>query len=242
MFLNSNLIIKIKPELLKLYCKLNKALYGLKQSPRLWYKHLLEALTKLGFEALPYDEAIFIHNKLKIIIICHVDDLIFTGPNSNEISNIVKELTKTIKIEYISAIHQFLGMEIKLDYKEQSVHINQNKYLNSLLERFNKKDLNPVTTPVEAGVRLDKATDIANKNDLQLYQQQVGSLIYLATKTRPDIAYAVNRCARYMSNLDLTHFRALDCIWKYLNKYPNIGTYYLYNKSFLKLLGYTNAD
>ena len=94
-----------KPELLKLYCKLNKALYGLKQSPRLWYKHLLEALTKLGFEVLPYDEAIFIHNKLKIIIICHIDNLIFTGPNNNEISNIIKELTKTIKIEYISEIY-----------------------------------------------------------------------------------------------------------------------------------------
>ena len=94
-----------KPELLKLYCKLNKALYELKQSPRLWYKHLLEALTKLSFEVLPYDEAIFIHNKLKIIIICHVNDLIFTGPNNNEISNIVKELTKTIKIEYISEIY-----------------------------------------------------------------------------------------------------------------------------------------
>ena len=60
-------------------------------------------------------------------------------------------------------------MEIKLDYNNQSVYINQNKYLNTLLERFNKNDLNPVTTPVEAGVRLDKATSIANKDDLQLY-------------------------------------------------------------------------
>ena len=118
MFLNSNLIIKIKPELLKLYCKLNKALYGLKQSPRLWYKHLLEALTKLGFEALPYDEAIFIHNKLKIIIICHIDNLIFTGPNNNEISNIIKKLTRTIKIKYISEVHQFLRIKIKLDYNK----------------------------------------------------------------------------------------------------------------------------
>ena len=103
-------------------------------------------------------------------------------------------------------------MEIKLDYKEQSVHINQNKYLNSLLKRFNKKDLNLVTTLVEARVRLDKATNIANKNDLQLYQQQVSSLIYLATKTRLDITYAINRHARYMSNPDLTHFKALNRI------------------------------
>ena len=60
-------------------------------------------------------------------------------------------------------------MEIKLDYKNQSVHINQNKYLQTLFERFNKGNLNPVTTPVEAGIRLDKATSLANKEDLQLY-------------------------------------------------------------------------
>ena len=231
-----------KPELLKLYCKLNKALYELKQSPRLWYKHLLEALTKLSFEVLPYDEAIFIHNKLKIIIICHVNDFIFTRSNNNEISNIIKKLTRTIKIKYISEVHQFLRIKIKLDYKEKSIHINQNKYLNSLLKRFNKKDLNPITTPVEARVRLDKATNTTNKNNLQLYQQQVSSLIYLATKTKPDIAYAINKCAKYMSNPNLTHFKALNRIWKYLNKYPNIGTYYLCNKTFLELLRYTNAN
>ena len=73
-------------------------------------------------------------------------------------------------MEYISEIHQFLEMEIKLNYKEQSIHINQNKYLNSLLERFNKKDLNPVITPIKAKVRLDKVTNTANKDDLQLYQ------------------------------------------------------------------------
>lgn len=67
----------------KKVCKLNKALYRLKQSPRLWYKHLLNALKELGFNTLPYNEAIFIHSKYKIIIICHVDDLIITGDNKD---------------------------------------------------------------------------------------------------------------------------------------------------------------
>ena len=35
-----------------------------------------------------------------------------------------------------------------------------------LLNKFNKRDLNPITTPVKAGIRLNKATDIANKEDL----------------------------------------------------------------------------
>ena len=42
---------------------------------------------------------------MKIIIICYVDDLIFTGLDDNIIKDIVKELTKTIKIEYISEVH-----------------------------------------------------------------------------------------------------------------------------------------
>ena len=45
-----------------------------------------------------------------------------------------------------------------------------------------------------------------------------------------------------MANPDLTHFKALDRIWKYLNKYPNLGTYYNCNKMSLELLGYTDAD
>ena len=85
----------------KKVCKLNKALYGLKQSPRLWYKHLLNTLKELGFNTLPYDEAIFIYSRYKIIIICHVDDLIITGDNKDIIKDIINKLSKSIKIEYI---------------------------------------------------------------------------------------------------------------------------------------------
>jgi hypothetical protein len=81
--------------------KLNKALYGLKQLPRLWYKHLLNALKELGFNTLPYNEAIFIYSRYKIIIICHVDDLIITGDNKDIIKDIINKLSKSIKIEYI---------------------------------------------------------------------------------------------------------------------------------------------
>ena len=54
-------------------------------------------------------------------------------------------------------------------------------------------------------------------------QQQIGALLYLARKTRP---YAVNRASGFSSNPNKTHFRALDCIWKYLNKYPYFGLLY----------------
>jgi Reverse transcriptase (RNA-dependent DNA polymerase) len=108
----------------KLVCKLNKALYGLKQSPRLWYKYLLDACKEHGFIILPFDEAIFIHEEYKIIIICHVDDLIITGPNETKLNNIITKLSNKLKLEYIGLINQFLRMEINLDYKNKTILIH----------------------------------------------------------------------------------------------------------------------
>ena len=89
-------------------CKLNKALYGLKQSPRLWYKHLTTLLNKLGFEIFPYDEAVFIHIAYKIIIVCHVDDIIITGPNNNQIQDIIQQVNKDIKLQYLGELSSIL--------------------------------------------------------------------------------------------------------------------------------------
>lgn len=95
-----------------LYCKLHKALYGLKQSPRLWYEHLLSVLKYFGFCEMPYDSAVFIHSVDKIIILCHVDDLIITGPSDDKIDDLVSKISEKIKLEKIGNINQFLGMQI----------------------------------------------------------------------------------------------------------------------------------
>ena len=47
-------------------------------------------------------------------------------------------------------------MEFKLDYKNKTIYINQNKYLRGLLKKFNKEKLNPVSILIELGVHLYK--------------------------------------------------------------------------------------
>jgi hypothetical protein len=48
------------------------------------------------------------------------------------------------------------------------------------------------------------------------YASVVGMLLYLSGHTRPDIAYAVNCCARYMFSPRLSHEQALKRIGRYL--------------------------
>ena len=113
---------------------------------------LLNICKELGFIILPFDEAIFIHEEYKIIIICHIDNLIITGPNRDKIVEITNNISNQIKLEYIGLINQFLGMEINLDYKNKSILIHQNKYLQNLKTRFNKGKLTPIFTPINLGV------------------------------------------------------------------------------------------
>ena len=55
------------------------------------------------------------------------------------------------------------------------------------------------------------------------YQQQIGSLIYLTTFTRPNLAYSVNYLARFMSNPSIEHYKALNYLQGYINKTKNYG-------------------
>jgi len=48
-------------------------------------------------------------------------------------------------------------------------------------------------------------TDPANLPHIHNYQTVIGALLYLSSNTRPDIAFAVNQCARFMSCPGLSH-------------------------------------
>ena len=50
----------------------------------------------------------------------------------------------------------------------------------------------------------------------QLQYSVVGILLYLSGHSQPDIAYAINYCARYMFNSRLSHEKVLKRIGRYL--------------------------
>ena len=49
-----------------------------------------------------------------------------------------------------------------------------------------------------------------------LYQQKLGSMLYAATATRPDIAFAVSRLAQFNHDLKQEYHRAADRVIQYL--------------------------
>ena len=72
------------------------------------------------------------------------------------------------------------------------------------------------------------------------YQEIIGSLMYLDVNTRPDIAYAVNTCARFSSRPTYTACRCLLRILAYLSKTYSVGI--VYSGTEMNFHGYCDAD
>jgi hypothetical protein len=70
------------------------------------------------------------------------------------------------------------------------------------------------------------------------YRELVGSLLWLANGTRPDIAYAVSKVARYVENPGPKHWEAVIRILRYLKGSVNLGIVYDGNTTSKDTQGY----
>jgi hypothetical protein len=97
----------------KSHClKLLKNLYGTKQGAKVWYDHLLDGLTKLGYKCSTIDKCVFY--KGKAVFLVYTDDGIFVGPDLEEINRLKTELyTKGgFKIEDMGTLNKYLGVKV----------------------------------------------------------------------------------------------------------------------------------
>jgi hypothetical protein len=109
-----------------------------------------------------------------------------------------------------------------------------------LLSKFGLGNSNPVSNPVDVNSNLEKATDNCELFDPKRYQSAVGGLLYLSTKTRPDIAFAVSNVAKFCSKPTNVHWSAVKRILRHLKGTSEFGV--LFEKTDSNCLGYSDAD
>jgi hypothetical protein len=225
-------------------CRLNKALYGLKQSAREWEQHFKGLASKLDLKPLNTDQSVYItRDPAKILVlIVYVDDILAISDKKELIHDAYTALGKLgLIVKNLGPISTFLGIEITRDRPNRSIRLSQEAYIKKILNRFNKpiKDTKAIS-PIPLGVKLEPNPDTASPEEINQYQQEIGSINYLMTKTRPDLAYSIGLLSRFMANPSLLHRKALDHLWKYLGYTWNLGL--LFHSSPNSLIGYTDAD
>ncbi|KAL0263996.1 UNVERIFIED_CONTAM: hypothetical protein PYX00_011034 [Menopon gallinae] len=185
-------------------CALRKSLYGLKQESRQWYLKLSEKLKAFGAIPSSYDPCLYYKregNEL-ILIPTYVDDIILASSNLNLINDFKKYLSSCFDTKDLGEIKHFLGIEFCRD--EFGFKLSQRGYIDELLRRFDMGESKPVSTPMEVNLKMEKSQTPCFRK----FRELVGSLMYLAVCTRPDISYSVSALSQFDDCFGEEHWKA----------------------------------
>ncbi|CDO74744.1 hypothetical protein BN946_scf184964.g2 [Trametes cinnabarina] len=153
-----------------------------------------------------------------MIVVLYVDDLLLLSDDRKHIKQIKDALKKQYKMTDLGVVKRFLGLRISCDRTIRCIEIDQEEYIQSVIERFDMADCKPAHTPLPAGAVLEssKQPKPASDSFCQRYQSLISSLLYTALGMRPDIDFAVNKLSKYNSNPSEAHWHYTKYVLRYL--------------------------
>ena len=159
-------------------------------------------------------------------LLVYVDDvLIAAPPNSDDLTAAKTLVLSSFEARDLGAASLFLGMLITRDRAAKTIKLSQPRHIADLLAKFQMTDAKPYETPSSAAIKLTAEGEPLDTVTFP-YSNAIGSLMYIASCTRPDIAQAVGALARYMAAPTTAHWTAVKHILRYLAGTPNYGITY----------------
>ena len=222
-----------------------KAIYGLRQSPKRWGDHrdrrMRQMRTVSGYvmrqsDAEPNlwkilwireDEDLGLEDELTSrlygLIIVYVDDLLILS-----VISIVEEILAEIKREWETSQPEwvgrgsirFLGMEISRF--EEGFFANQSNYIRD-------KDVGEFAKVVKSPMMKEMYPpneDSIKEEEVRKAQKDVGELLWLATRTRPDIAFVTSRMSQQILTAPRWVHNMSEITWNYLRCTPETGLWF----------------
>ena len=201
--------------------KMIKNLYGQRQASRVYFQFLAKYLTKTcGFKQSTVDPCVFYG--VNCILLVYVDDLILCAKSQEDMDNAVELMKDNLDLEEKGDLADYLGVNI--ERKDDHFVFTQPHLIKSILKDL-RLDSNSrsAATPALVGEALHADLEGEDHDDHFNYRSVMGKLNYLTKCSRPDLGYAVNACARFMSNPKKSHAIAVKRIGRYLLRTADKG-------------------
>lgn len=198
-------------------CKLNRAIYGLKQSGREWYMEISSVLEKLNFNKLKWANGVFYKNG--IILLLYVDDIVLIAETNEKIKKAIKTLESKFELKKLGPTKLLLG--VKFNENNGKICLSQEHYIEEVYQRF-KKFHPPISSlPISKGCIYSKSQSPTTNEELKEmekipYRSLIGCLAFIASRTRPDITFAVNLFSQFQQNPGQQHWTGLLKLLGYL--------------------------
>jgi len=183
----------VEPEGLREMCRLNLALYGTKQAGQLWGIKLDKELKEMGaVRSTVYPCLYEWHHPVHgcIFILVYVDDLIVAGEKLAVVEAVKRSVSAKFEVREMGEVKDFIGMKVMRNRAAKTLTLSNPGHTATLLEAFGMDKATPNKTPMASEVKLIKTGEGLLQNGNH-YAELVGSLLYLSTTKRPDIAFAV---------------------------------------------------
>ncbi|POM64836.1 Integrase catalytic core protein [Phytophthora palmivora] len=233
--------------------ELKKALYRLKQAGRLWSKLLHSKLVDIGFHQSHVDMCVYYRYKTGVLIVVgvYVDDLLVTGTQQHAVNVFFEEL-KSLDIKDLGCARKFLGM--RLEYCEDDGYdLDQEVTIDELPQAYGLEKAHAVRAPI--GEYWNEAQDTSSEMlpidgragavTVRTFQSIVGSLLWMARCTRPDIAFAVHKATRRTHAPTVADWKLAKRVLRYLagTKSLKLRMKEVDDKGqSLRVIGYSDAD
>ena len=219
--------------------RLLRSLYGLKQSPQLWNQELHRFFESCNHKRADAETCLYYKRNPQtgtfVIVLSEVDDLVVTGNDQKMIMEFHESLIAafasknddgSVNRESIAwePISSFLGIDILYDRTKGILTMNVKAKIDKLFDDHHPhlSRIGTLGTPVTSDFAHDGFEEDVELTPMEAYLKQhyasiVGSMIYIMTTCRPDIAFVTGKLARGMHQPTRMHVNLLKGALKYLN-------------------------
>jgi Reverse transcriptase (RNA-dependent DNA polymerase)/gag-polypeptide of LTR copia-type/GAG-pre-integrase domain len=229
--------------------RLLKGLYGLKQAGRGWYLEMSRVFLKeLGFKRSAIDHSVFYRREQDehTIVAVATDDMAVTSKRAEHAKDFKSKIKRFWEITDHGPIKWFLGFQIKRDRKARTISINQQAYIESMVEKFRLTGAKAVATPMETNAQFtnhqspSSIAQVARMKGVP-YSEAIGSVLWPVVVSRPDAAYAVGILSQFIQNPGQAHWEAVKRVISYLGSTKTLWLTFGGTKETL-VEGYCDAD
>ena len=228
------------------YWLLKRTLYGLRRSPRHWFDKISAILRSIGLRPSLEDPCLYTGfivdpsnpsaapSSSPLSLGMYVDDFVYFSADPAVEDLFCRLLRERCKVDFMGIVEWFLGVHFswRITPASVDVHMNQSGFATNLVESFarQERDRTPTATPYRSGVPIDSIAPSIDAPDSpaqlrrkEAYQSLVGSIGWLASTTRPDIAAAHSFLSSYTNQPAVGHMKAALYVLHYIHSTHDYG-------------------
>jgi hypothetical protein len=244
--------------------RVQKPIYGIQQAGRRLQRMLFDWVKDYGFVQLDDSDpcifkltskdgevltvGIYVDN-LQVVHSVDVDED-GNAPAGSAYAAFMAKLAASWDITDEGPMEDLLGIEIEYDCDgEGSIKLHQKKYIEKIVSRFlpngpmskTQKNSMPYSGRFLEHINESLSTTRCEHPELVgEMQARVGCLMYAATSTRPDVAYAVHQLCKCLHRPSPELLRETEHVLSYLSRTSSLGL--TYSREHMRLRGFADAS